>query len=94
MIGAGTRGEFREEDQLGCAWIARRLVDIGFEPANDETSACIERWHGADADAITASASAAYLLRTGQIADLEFVLGHIDDLEHAYTVTDGEVLTA
>ncbi len=31
VIGAGTRGEFREEDQLCCAWIARILVDLGFE---------------------------------------------------------------
>lgn len=94
VVGAGTRGEFREEDQLGCAWIAERLVDQGLEPANDDTRAYIERWRGAPVDAISASASAAYLLRTGQIADLEFVLSHVDDLESAYGVRDGEVVAA
>ncbi len=29
VLGAGTRGEFREEDQLCCAWIARELVEQG-----------------------------------------------------------------
>jgi len=91
---AGTRGEFREEDQIGCAWIAERLVAAGLEPANDATTACIERWNGAAVEAISASASAAYLLRTGQIADLEFVLGHLDDLDTAFTFVEGEVLAA
>jgi 2-phosphosulfolactate phosphatase len=94
VVGAGTRGEFREEDQLGCAWIAERLLDQGLEPANGETTACIERWRGASVDAISTSASAAYLLRTGQIADLEFVLSHVDDLETAYSFRDGEVVAA
>lgn len=94
IIGAGTRGEFREEDQLGCAWLAQRLADRGLEPANDETGALMDRWRGATVEAISASASAAYLLRTGQIADLEFVLGHIDDLDRSYRFVDGEVMAA
>src|SRR6266704_5726912 len=32
VIGAGSRGEFREEDQLGCAWIAEILLSNGYEP--------------------------------------------------------------
>src|SRR5207247_773709 len=30
IVGAGSRGEFREEDQLCCAWIAQRLLDVGY----------------------------------------------------------------
>src|SRR5215471_6514517 len=30
LVGAGTRGEFREEDQMCCAWIAEGLIESGF----------------------------------------------------------------
>src|SRR2546425_781199 len=32
LVGAGTRGEFREEDPLCCAWIAEILTENGYEP--------------------------------------------------------------
>src|SRR5581483_7708645 len=41
VLGAGTRGEFRQEDQLGCAWVARALVDAGFEPQDDRTETIV-----------------------------------------------------
>src|SRR5207253_79688 len=34
LIGAGARGEFREEDQLCCAWIADLLVARGYDAAD------------------------------------------------------------
>ena len=37
LIGAGTRGEFREEDQMCCAWIADGLMESGFAPEDDMT---------------------------------------------------------
>jgi hypothetical protein len=49
----------------------------------------IERWRGADAGAIEVSNSVTYLRDTGQLADLEFVLGHVDDLGSVFAV-DGE----
>lgn len=30
IIGAGSRGEFREEDQLCCVWIGRLLLNAGY----------------------------------------------------------------
>ena len=89
LIGAGTRGEFREEDQIGCAWTAAALIEHGFEPANDETLAIVERWRGVAPEALTVSNSVGYLRRTGQLQDLDFVLAHVDDLDLIVTVGDG-----
>lgn len=79
VVGAGTRGEFREEDQIGCAWIAQGLVERGFEAAG-WTASVIERWRGAPVEAVASGASAEYLRRSGQLGDLDFVLTHVDDL--------------
>ena len=80
ILGAGTRGAFRREDQLGCAWIAERLTAQGFECANEETRDMIRKWHGASTEIIREGRSADYLKRTGQVHDLEFVLHYQDDL--------------
>ena len=94
VIGAGARGEFREEDQLGCAWIARLLLDAGFHAANDSTKDIVGRWEQASVDTITTGASADYLRRTDQEQDLDFVLRHVDDVDAAVVVEAGEVLRA
>jgi len=91
LLGAGTRGEFREEDQLCCAWIGEGLIAHGFRAATEETTRVIERWRGAPVSALAHGPSATYLRRTGQIADLEFVLRHVDDLDMTF-VLDGEEL--
>jgi 2-phosphosulfolactate phosphatase len=91
VLGAGTRGEFREEDQLCCAWIAQGLLERGFESEGEETDELVERWRGATADAFLGSKSVEYLRRTGQDADLEFVLSHVDDLDSTF-VLDGDEL--
>ncbi|MDX2055542.1 MAG: 2-phosphosulfolactate phosphatase [Polyangiaceae bacterium] len=81
LIGAGTRGEFRREDQLGCAWIAEKLLAAGFEAEDDKTRALVDRWHNSDLQPIREGKSADYLRRSGQVFDLEFVLSNIDDLK-------------
>ena len=81
ILGAGTRGTFRREDQLSCAWIAERLVEKGFACANDATLEIIRKWHAASTDIIRQGGSADYLRRTGQVHDLEFVLHYQDDLK-------------
>ena len=43
VIGAGSRGEFREEDQLCCAWVGDLLVEAGYEPADARTADVIAR---------------------------------------------------
>jgi len=92
LIGAGSRGEFREEDQLCCAWIAASLLRAGYVPKNPLTNDIVERWRGVPVAAIGSGASAAYLRRTGQLRDLEFVLEHVDDLSDTYSVKMGRVV--
>jgi len=92
LLGAGTRGQFRREDQIGCAWLAERLLDCGFIPEDEETEEIIKRWMGADLECIRHGRSADYLNSTGQERDLEFVLNHFDDLDTLPIMRSGVVL--
>ncbi len=88
VIGAGSRGEFREEDQLCCAWVAQALIEAGYV-AGQHTAAVVERWRGAEVEACACGNSARYLQKSGQEQDLAFVLSHVDDLKMAF-VMDGQ----
>ena len=92
VIGAGSRGEFREEDQLCCAWIAEGLLAAGYEPQNAKTISIIEQWSGVPVNTICDGASADYLRNSGQIRDLEYILAHIDDLHDIYRFEQGQVV--
>jgi 2-phosphosulfolactate phosphatase len=92
VLGAGSRGEFRLEDQLCCAWIADALLSRGYEPANDSTRGIIEQWRGKPIEAFLPSPSVAYLERTGQLRDLDFILGHLDDLKAVFTLEGEQVV--
>lgn len=91
LIGAGTRGEFREEDQLCCAWMAARLVERGYQAAGS-TRRLIDEWRDAPAEVIAEGPSARYLRDSGQLADLTFILEHVDDLDTAFEVHGTEVV--
>jgi 2-phosphosulfolactate phosphatase len=91
LVGTMTRGEFREEDQICCARIAELLVAEGYRPTG-LTVEIIDRWRGAPAEALTASKSCAYLRETGQVRDLDFILGHVDDVEEVFGIRLGEVV--
>lgn len=92
VIGAGTRGEFREEDQMCAAWIAEGLIKAGYKPEDDETIEIVKRWSGVPADACANGNSAAYLRKSGQVKDLEFILSHVNDIDSAFTVKHDEVV--
>jgi 2-phosphosulfolactate phosphatase len=92
LIGAGSRNEAREEDQICCAWIAGLLGERGYLPENRQTAEECARWRGADAYACLRSKSAAYLVKSGQSRDLDFVLTTVNDLEAVFQVVDGEVV--
>ena len=94
LIGAGTRGEFREEDQICCAWIARELIAAGYESEDDRTSAIVDRWSTAAVEACLCSKSVDYLRRSGQTRDLDFTLEHVNDLPHVFMMRNGEVVMA
>lgn len=92
IIGAGSRGEFREEDELCCAWIAEGLLAAGYEPENAQTLAAVDRWRDAPVAALATGASARYLRNTNQVKDLDYILTHIDDLNAVYRYEYGQVV--
>ena len=92
VIGAGGRGEFREEDQMCCAWIAEGLIKAGYLPGNRNTEELVQRWSGAPADGFLGSKSVEYLRRSDQLRDLEYVLSHIDDIPAVFTLKDQEIV--
>lgn len=93
VIGAGARGEFREEDELCCAWIAEELLSLGYKAQDAKTADIIGKWSGAPLDAITHGGSADYLRRTKQTRDLDFILTHVNDLDRIYRYEEaGEVV--
>jgi 2-phosphosulfolactate phosphatase len=94
VLGAGTRGQFRREDQMGCAWVAEKLLAAGYVAGTQKTSDLVSRWHNADTDEIRGGRSAEYLDRSGQLEDLEFVLQHIDDLDTVPSLVNGELSAA
>lgn len=91
IVGAGTRGEFREEDQLASGWMASALIARGFAP-HGQAAAMTARWQSAPVQALLVSKSAAYLQRTHQLDDLEFVLSHVRDLDLVCGFEQGEVV--
>ena len=92
VIGAGTRGEFREEDQYCCARVAAALCDAGFAPEDQQTREVIERWRGKAFDSWRDSKSVEYLRKSGQLRDLDFILEHVDDVPAAFMLKHGEVV--
>jgi 2-phosphosulfolactate phosphatase len=91
--GAGSRGEFREEDQLCCAWIGRELLAAGYRPENASTERLIELFGDVGPSVCTMGASAAYLERTAQLADLDFILSHVNDLRSVFKLEGRQVVS-
>jgi len=98
VIGAGTRGQFRREDQIGCALVAQRLVALGYIAENQQTVDYLRRWQEATVDvlreAIGSGNSAEYLRRSEQEHDLDFILTHFDDLAVVPSLVAGELVDA
>jgi 2-phosphosulfolactate phosphatase len=94
LIGAGTKGEFRREDQFGCAKIAEMLIATGFTPADEPTREVVSRWQGRPVTDCGEGRSAEYLRRTDQVGDLEFVLTRIDDVAGVFRFEAGELVSA
>jgi 2-phosphosulfolactate phosphatase len=92
LLGAGGLGQFREEDQMCCAWMASQLMRAGYQPEDEPTAEVAGRWAGASAVECLVSESAEYLKRTGQLKDLNFVLDHVDDLDAVIKVEGGEAI--
>lgn len=89
LIGAGTKGQPRSEDQMVCAWLGQKLLEAGFEAENDRTLAEVDRWRGSRPDAILDSPSVDFLRTSRQDEDIDFVLEHVDDVD-AIAVFNGQ----
>lgn len=94
ILGAGTRGQFRREDQIGCALVGQRLLELGYEAQDGSTLEYVERWRDPSLEVIREGRSADYLRRSHQEHDLEFVLSHIDDVDTVPWLTTGELVDA
>jgi len=92
VLGAGTRGQFRREDQIACAWVAEKLIAAGYVAETQQTLDLIARWQDASVERIRGGRSADYLRRSGQEGDLEFVLSHVDDLDTVPALVSGELV--
>lgn len=92
LIGAGTRQEFRREDQMGCAYLGQKLASAGYRPENRQTAEICERWYGVDHREAAQGRSAHYLRRSGQIEDLDFILDNFDDLDLVPELENGALV--
>jgi 2-phosphosulfolactate phosphatase len=93
IIGAGSKGEFREEDQICCAWVAAGLMQHGYTPVGPLTESVVNRWKNVPAEACLCSRSVDFLKRTRRFSDLDFILQHVDDLPNVFAVQNREITT-
>ena len=94
LLAAGCREEFSCEDQMAAAWIAGRLVENGFELEDRHTADIVRRWSGIQPALAGWGNSAAQLRREGRAGEVEFVLGHVDDVDRACVCEGSEVRLA
>jgi 2-phosphosulfolactate phosphatase len=91
-LGAPTRGEFREEDQLCCAWIAAGLIKAGYTSEDDKTVEIVNRWMDKPVTVCGEGKSGEYLRRSGQTRDLDFILSHVNDLNSPLKLKNDEIV--
>lgn len=92
VLGAPTRGEFREEDKLCSSWIAAGLVKTGFTCENKATEQIVNDWKDKSVTVCAQGKSAKYLLDTGQGEDLNFILTHVNDFNFALSIKCDEIV--
>ena len=93
IVAAASHGQFREEDRVCCALVAGELLDAGYTPEDGSTAALVRRWRAASPDAWLVSKSVEDLRATGQLADLDFIVAHQDDLPDVFQLHHGEVIS-
>ncbi len=92
VIGAGSRGEFRKEDQMCCAWVAQQLIQDGYVAQNERTQEIVQRWKDCPPDTCANGNSAKYLRNSGQERDLDFILASIDDLDTGFALRMDQIV--
>jgi len=91
ILGAGEAGEVCSEDQMVASWLAVHLQRRGFELEGRNTADEVDRWRTFDPSLVGLSRSAERLRARGRGAEVDFVLGHVDDVSVACAYADGEL---
>lgn len=79
VLGAGSHGEFRLEDQVGCALIVKNYLDINSSCRIDERSKKIMEIYSININEhIMMSPSTQKLVAIGRLSDVEFVIDNLD----------------
>lgn len=91
LLAAGCREEFSCEDQMAAGWIAERLLGLGFEPEDRRTADTVRRWSGIPPSLAGWGNSAAGLRRAGRGDEVDFVIGHVDDVPCSLLCQGNEV---
>jgi phosphosulfolactate phosphohydrolase-like enzyme len=91
LLAAGFHEEFSCEDQMAAAWIAARLLDRGFEAEDRFTAGVVRRWSKVSPQLAGWGNGAAALRRAGRSDEVDFVLGHVDDLAEPCACEGGRV---
>ena len=91
VIGIGEGGEVCAEDQMAAAWLAGRLHRFGFAPEGRNTVSEVARWGQPDVSLVGLSRSAERLRSRGRSEEVDFVLGHVDDLDLVLAFEEGEL---
>jgi phosphosulfolactate phosphohydrolase-like enzyme len=91
LIGAGQDGEVCSADQMATAGLAIRLQGRDFDLEGRNTNDEVSRWGSSDVSLIGLSRSAERLRGRGHGAEVEFVLGHVNDRSVVCVYEAGEV---
>lgn len=94
LIGAATRGDFRAEDRMCCAWIAAGLIEAGYGAADRKTAMLVRHWSTASPLDFLWSPSVKFLRRSHQLRDLDFILEHFDDVDSAFQISGAGIVGA
>jgi phosphosulfolactate phosphohydrolase-like enzyme len=91
ILAAGEATEPCAEDRMAAAWLAARLRRRGFGFEGRNTATEVARWGRPDVSLVNWSRSAERLRSQGRGDDVDFVLGHVDDLSLVCRYTRGEL---
>jgi phosphosulfolactate phosphohydrolase-like enzyme len=94
ILAAGEGDEVCTEDQMTAAWLAGRLKRKGFALEGRNTVTEVARWGRPDVSLVGWSRSAERLRSRGRGEDVDFVLGHVDDLDLVCAYVHGELRPA
>jgi len=94
VIAAGQGFDFRCDDRLGAARLARELTTSGFSLLGQGAAQLVKYWGSADPGVIALGRSARDANRSGRSEDVRFVQSHVDDLDVVCRCRGNEILPA